>query len=300
MTSDVYHQIQCSEGISEEVLGPSAKAETSNDMVYIFTTTAFIKISRLPFSDPYEGNPEFIWRRSWNHERITNEAKALRLVAQKTTIPVPKILLTEHYQMTDDDVLPQLDKLRSQDRVLDGFVMPPSWLAPDAQSPWKGKKNWKTLSLHESQYVLQHGDLAAHNLIMDPQTLRVRALIDWEYPGYFPPGMERWPGSLSKDAYRGRRRNLAQAIAQYLPDDYLECYENWANKDELRKLIESGDHPDPTKLHTTVLGIDHFRITLEQIDPVPTSIMLNDRQAKSQRNPKPQTYCYSERFGQKS
>lgn len=86
---------------------------------------------------------------------------------------------------------------------------------------------------------------------MDPQTLQVRALIDWEYAGYFPPGMERWPGSLSKNAYRGRRGNLAQAIAQFLPDDYLECYENWANKDELRKLIESGDLPNPRKLHTT-------------------------------------------------
>lgn len=175
---------------------------------------------------------------------------------QKHTEDGPCLTCSDHaysnaVSFIRDDVLPQLDKIKSQERGLDGFVMPPSWLAPDAQPPWKGKKNWKTLPLHESRYVLQHGDLAAHNLIMDPQTLQVRALIDWEYAGYFPPGMERWPGSLSKNAYRGRRGNLAQAIAQFLPDDYLECYENWANKDELRKLIESGDLPNPRKLHTT-------------------------------------------------
>lgn len=39
-------------------------------------------------------------------------------------------------------------------------------------------------------------DIAAHNIIMDPQTLQVKALIDWGYTGYFPPGMERWPRTL--------------------------------------------------------------------------------------------------------
>jgi serine/threonine protein kinase len=268
-------------------------------MEYKFTATTFTKISRLPFHDPYPGNPDFIWCRSWNHERITNEAKALGLVSNHTTIPVPKLLdhgiypdgrrylVTEFIQgltlknlrmqgclriegqkHTEDTtcitcldqaysnardfivdiVLPQLSKLTSRERGIDGFVMPPSWLAPDAEPPWKGGKSWKTLPLQDPEYVFQHGDLAAHNIIMDPKSLQVKALIDWEYAGYFPAGMERWPGTLNPNDYRKRAENLAQAIAEFLPEDYLECYKSWDNKEELHELIRSGDLPDPEEL----------------------------------------------------
>lgn len=148
-----------------------------------------------------------------------------------------------------DIVLPQLANLRSRERGIDGFVMPPSWLSPDAEPPWKGKKSWKTLPLKEPNYIFQHGDIAAHNIIIDPQTLQVKSLIDWEYAGYFPPGMERWPGTLDLAAYRKRANNLAQVIAEFLSEEYLECYENWSNKEELQMLIESGELPHPSQLH---------------------------------------------------
>jgi serine/threonine protein kinase len=154
-----------------------------------------------------------------NHERSTNEAKALELISQRTKIPVPKLLghgqhpdgrryliteLTDGVPLSDFrdrgcsnpneethtdstqqctrcadqayehalkfiqvTVLPQLKGLRSRQRGIDGFVMPPSWLSLN-QPPWKGKSSWKTLLLETDEYVFQHGDIAAQNILMDP------------------------------------------------------------------------------------------------------------------------------------
>lgn len=147
-----------------------------------------------------------------------------------------------------DTVLPQLANLRSHDRGISGFVMPPSWLTPDLQPPWKGKTHWKTLSQQVDAYVFQHGDIAAHNLMMDPQTLEVKALIDWEYAGFFPPGMEGWPGTLDSGTYRKRSDRLAYAIAAFLPEEYLECYDEWDDKEELATLIKLGELPHPDQV----------------------------------------------------
>jgi serine/threonine protein kinase len=231
-----------------------------------------------------------------NHERITNEAEALKIVSENTTIPVPQLLdygchqdgrrylVTEFIdgiplhrirergcQLPDEQkhtadtaceicssqaysnalelvqrtVLPQLAKLKSRYRGILGFVMPPRWISPDMEPPWIGKKRWKTLPLKEPEYIFQHGDLAAHNIITNKQTLEVKASIDWEYAGYFPPGMERWPGTLDKVAYFNCGNHMAPAIAQFLAIEYLECYDKWEDKEELKILIDRGELPDP-------------------------------------------------------
>ncbi|UPK94398.1 hypothetical protein LCI18_005333 [Fusarium solani-melongenae] len=274
------------------------KSYETNDMTYEVTATTFKKTSRLPFSDPFPDGTPFTWFRPLNHERITNEAKALKLISEQTTIPVPKLI--EHGEYTDGrrylvteliegvsldklpslpclrpeehnpigiapcetcvnqgyqnalefiegTVLPQLAKLTSQSRGIDGFVMPPSWLSP-IQPPWKGKKHWEILPLKEPEYIFQHGDIAAHNIMMDPQTLQPKVLFDWEYAGYFPPGMERWPGKLDLESYQKRGSHLASAIASFLPKEYLECYERWSDKAELHLLITSGELPEPDEL----------------------------------------------------
>ncbi|KAI0096581.1 kinase-like domain-containing protein [Nemania sp. FL0031] len=277
------------------------KYET-NDVTYEFTATAFKKTSRLPQAmERVDGIP-FIWKRSWNHERIANEVNALRLVSQQTTIPVPRIIdhgtnpdgtqylitelisgipldqlldmgcsLPEGKKHTPDkpcescvdegysnalefiegSVLPQLTKLKSRERGILGFVMPPHWLPIDVDPPWKGKGPWKTLRLEEPKYVFQHGDLAAHNILIDPQTLQVKALIDWEYAGFFPPGMERWPGTLDKYVYIHSCDDVADAIAKFLSEEYLECYHQWEDKAQLASLVENGKLPDPEKLEKT-------------------------------------------------
>lgn len=38
--------------------------------------------------------------------------------------------------------------------------------------------------------VFCHNNLSAHNVIVDPETLKVKAIIDWEYGGFFPAEFE--------------------------------------------------------------------------------------------------------------
>lgn len=229
-----------------------------------------------------------------NHERITNEAKALQLVARETSVLVPKLLdhgtysdgrrylktafvegtrlntilrrncsKPEGQKHTSDTpckacsdqayqnaldyisttVLPQFAAMRSQTRGIDGFVMPPSWLCPDIQPPWIGKETWKTLPLELPEYTFQHGDIAAQNIIVDSQTLKVKALIDFEYAGFYPPGMENWPGTLCSNVYNRRGDRIAELIRQFLATEYKECYEKWSDKEKLHELVHLGKLP---------------------------------------------------------
>lgn len=161
-------------------------------------------------------------------------------------------------EFIQDIILPQLAQLKSRQRGLEGFVMPPQWLAADIRPGWKGHR-WKTLPLNEAKYVFQHGDLAPHNIMIDPQTLQVKALIDWEYAGYFLPGMERWPGTLDADAYAKRSSQLASAIAEFIPVDYLACYDELDDKDraDWDKLIAVGELPRHDQLRQ--MAPDHMQ-----------------------------------------
>ncbi|TPX14838.1 uncharacterized protein E0L32_004947 [Thyridium curvatum] len=271
----------------------------TNGVSYEVGATTFTKTSRLPFLWTRPDGSTMTWFRSWNHERITNEARALMLIATKTTIPVPKLLehgvhpdgrqylvtefiegITlnqlskqacsfsgEHHcasppcktclekvssnalRFIEESVLPQLAQLKSHQRGLEGFVMPPQWLAADIRPGWKGHR-WQTLPLHEAEYVFQHGDLASHNIMIDPQTLKVKTLIDWEYAGYFLPGTERWSGTLAEDAYAQRSSQLSSAIAEFIPLDYLECYAGLDDQDRAAwdEQIADGQLPDPSSI----------------------------------------------------
>lgn len=38
--------------------------------------------------------------------------------------------------------------------------------------------------------VFCHNDLSMNNVIVDPGTLKIKAIIDWEYAGFYPPEFE--------------------------------------------------------------------------------------------------------------
>ena len=42
----------------------------------------------------------------------------------------------------------------------------------------------------EEDLVFCHNDFSTHNTIVDPDTLKVNAIIDWEYAGFYPPEFE--------------------------------------------------------------------------------------------------------------
>ncbi|KAG2415482.1 hypothetical protein HFD88_006673 [Aspergillus terreus] len=54
------------------------------------------------------------------------------------------------------------------------------------------KNEWPRKVSKDGEYVFCHNDLAQHNIIVGPETLKIRAIIDWEYAGFFPEYFE-WP-----------------------------------------------------------------------------------------------------------
>ena len=276
----------------------------------------FRKTSRLPWHIDSISGP-ITFKRSFNHERITNEVNALKLVSQHTTIPIPRLLdhginadgtrylvtelitgitldslhgsgcrVTIGQKHTDaisceicihkaysnatsfiqNTVIPQLSTLKSNKRGINGFVMPPVWLPIDTQEPWKSRKGpWKTLPLETAEYIFQHGDLAAHNILIDEGTLEVKALIDWEYAGYFPVGMELWGGTLelNKCLRRARGDNMAELIRKFIPEDYLEACSQWRDKEELEMLVRCGYFPDPEILRGSISAVVSHEIKNE-------------------------------------
>lgn len=153
-------------------------------------------------------------------------------------------------------VLPQLEALKSKTRGIDGFVMPPSWIAPDALPPWRGNlAPLSTLPLEEPLYHFVHGDIGTHNIIMDVATLQVKALIDWEYAGFYQAGWERWPGTFDRTVYLSNCYQLASVIPRFLAVEFLECCEKSEDKEELAKLVEEGEIPDPVELMRTLASV---------------------------------------------
>ncbi len=45
---------------------------------------------------------------------------------------------------------------------------------------------WERRSSHKEEFVFCHCDLSQSNILVDPKTLQIVAIIDWEYSGFFP------------------------------------------------------------------------------------------------------------------
>ncbi|KAJ0413762.1 kinase-like domain-containing protein [Aspergillus carlsbadensis] len=54
------------------------------------------------------------------------------------------------------------------------------------------KNEWPRKVSKDGEFVFCHNDLSQHNIIVDSQTLRIQAIIDWEYAGFFPEYVQ-WP-----------------------------------------------------------------------------------------------------------
>lgn len=192
------------------------------DRHFTWSATTFVKRQLRPNEQKLNmrgGKLEY----PFNRERLENEHDALQFIAKNTTIPVPKVLdwsvdangtasltmETVHgrlmlgllgtlgeedkrrlHRNVDafmyDTVLPQLAKLRSKSLgQLNGVVFPPPRvIACD------DRKFWRSSTASTDHYVFCHNDLAQHNIMIDPDTLKVVSLIDWEYAGFFPPEFE--------------------------------------------------------------------------------------------------------------
>lgn len=60
----------------------------------------------------------------------------------------------------------------------------------------KWRKNGTSQFDLASPLILVHGDLQAHNILVDEEG-RLTGLIDWEYAGWFPAWVEGFPGAVT-------------------------------------------------------------------------------------------------------
>lgn len=51
-------------------------------------------------------------------------------------------------------------------------------------------RSWKMKPRRENNLVFCHNDLSTNNVIVDPRTLKIKAIINWEYAGYYPQRFE--------------------------------------------------------------------------------------------------------------
>lgn len=149
-------------------------------------------------------------------ESLRNEAESLRFVRRFTDIPVPAVicdfedddayyLVTEYVEGVSMADLPsehqkrvviaelqghlaKLKRLRSN-RLggPSGIVIPPYRVLCETE-----RDDWSS-SLRVADapdYVFCHNDCSQHNVIVDPVTLRIAAIVDWEYAGFYPPKFE--------------------------------------------------------------------------------------------------------------
>ena len=84
-------------------------------------------------------------------------------------------------------LLPELAQLRARTTGLEGFVIPPAWMLETDT-----RDHWEPLTLSSEEFIFIHGDLGPSNLLIDPETLAVKCVIDWEHSGYFPPQFQKY------------------------------------------------------------------------------------------------------------
>lgn len=68
-----------------------------------------------------------------------------------------------------------------------GIVIPPHRVLRRTEMD-----HWHLKPSDHNEYVFCHNDLSQQNVIVNPDTLKVNAIIDWEYAGFYPARFE-WP-----------------------------------------------------------------------------------------------------------
>lgn len=96
--------------------------------------------------------------------------------------------------------------------VPEGTVIPPNRVLENTDND-----NWSVRSSESDEYEFCHNDLSQYNIIVDPATLKIKAIIDWEYAGFFPPYFEapfyKRPGpSVALDGERDDVPELLQFL----------------------------------------------------------------------------------------
>lgn len=146
-------------------------------------------------------------------ERLQNEADSLRFIRCVSNIPVPTVygsfdvdgayfLIMEYIDGVGMSQLPEEQKklvwpeinqhLATLHRIKSCKIGGPSGIVIPPYRVMDRVNNdaWPLKLAASPEYVFCHNDLSQHNIIVDPETLKINAIIDWEYAGFFPPYFE--------------------------------------------------------------------------------------------------------------
>lgn len=146
-------------------------------------------------------------------ERLKNEAESLRFIRNATDIPVPNVLcdfeddgafylITEYVEGVAMSDLPEekkaivCEELHKHLATLhalkserlggpSGIVVPPYRVMKDHEND-----DWQLRPSDQAEFVFCHNDLSQQNIVVDPDTLKINGIIDWEYAGFYPEYFE--------------------------------------------------------------------------------------------------------------
>lgn len=151
---------------------------------------------------------------SGSREKLENEAASMQFIKNVTDIPVPRVL--EAYEEDGSFHLwtelihgvPMAELLPSDQAVVIGEVERHlktlhdlrrnrvggptgiTSLPPSVTDHFKRDKKWTSKSFPAEEYVFCHNDLSQSNIIVNPETLQIAGIIDWEFAGFFPEYFE--------------------------------------------------------------------------------------------------------------
>ncbi|KAJ4326615.1 hypothetical protein N0V84_002949 [Fusarium piperis] len=146
-------------------------------------------------------------------ERLQNEAECLRFIRRMTDIPVPTVLadfeddgayylITEFIEgvsmseLKEEKKAPVFQELNQHLLTLQNLKSKtlggPSGLVviPLRVMEKTDQDSWNLRPSETEEYVFCHNDLSEYNVIVDPETLKIKAVIDWEYAGFYPEFFE--------------------------------------------------------------------------------------------------------------
>lgn len=103
-----------------------------------------------------------------------------------------------------------------------GLVIPPHRATAKAKIDI-----WTLRRSAVDEYVFCHNDLSQQNTIVDPATLKIAAIIDWEFAGFYPacfemPFYKRLDGAPGSAATRDEADDTAQ-ILEFLESNVVQA-----------------------------------------------------------------------------
>ena len=187
------------------------------------------------------------------NERLLNEAAAMQFVTEHTRIPVPVLhcafadddavhLVMEYVEgvnmadLTEDEKhvvkqelaehLESLHSLRSSTLGgVSGLLIPPFRVLSKTY-----RDDWDLRPSETEEYVFCHNDLSQHNIIVDPKSLKINAIIDWEYAGFFPKHFEFpfWERLGPSAAINGEKDDSEELLAWLMSQQVflILCHES--------------------------------------------------------------------------